>query len=172
MNFRETDPIPSDSKIIDYTWQYVRVDGGPDRRYASNPRIPVVLYEQIELSLSNDLTLTFQLSNPVYAQELGESLSDYINACTTPGYSTTQRTEPRREPAQPIRGDLEHRDPYSILGVSPNASIDEITTAYRKLAQENHPDKVAGLAQEFRELAERRMKIINAAYEVLKRNSK
>jgi preprotein translocase subunit Sec63 len=32
------------------------------------------------------------------------------------------------------------------------------------MAQMYHPDKVAGLAPEFRELAERRMKEINTAY--------
>ena len=34
---------------------------------------------------------------------------------------------------------------------------------------EGHPDKVADMAPEFREIAERRMKEINAAYEELKR---
>ena len=170
VKFRETDPIPSDSKIIDYTWQYVRVDGHPDLRYAHNPRIPIVVYGQIELALQNGLTLLFQLSNPTYAQELAESLSDYIRAYTTPNYSTSWKTDSRREPTRPTRVDLENKNPYEILGVNSNASMDEIAAAYRKLAQENHPDKVAGLAQEFRELAERRMKIINLAYEELKRN--
>ena len=43
-------------------------------------------------------------------------------------------------------------------------------SAYRKLVQQYHPDKVANLAPEFRELAERRMKEINAAYQRLKRS--
>jgi DnaJ-class molecular chaperone len=48
--------------------------------------------------------------------------------------------------------------------VTEGASQEEIAVAYRKLAQMNHPDKVAGLAPEFRGLAERRMHEINAAY--------
>ena len=48
------------------------------------------------------------------------------------------------------------------------AGMDEISAAFRRAAQMYHPDKVATLGPEFRELAERRMKEINAAYEELK----
>ncbi len=58
--------------------------------------------------------------------------------------------------------------PYEVLNVSPHASMDEINGAYRKLAQLYHPDKVVGLAPEFRNLAEQRMKAINTAYEQLR----
>ena len=63
------------------------------------------------------------------------------------------------------------RSPYEVLGVAPGASEDEATAAYHRLVQMYHPDKVANLAPEFREVAERRMKEINAAYEELKRSS-
>jgi DnaJ like chaperone protein len=50
--------------------------------------------------------------------------------------------------------------------------MEEVTAAYRKQAQMNHPDRVANMATEFRELAERRMKEINAAYDELRKNSR
>jgi DnaJ-class molecular chaperone len=51
------------------------------------------------------------------------------------------------------------------LGVARDASAEEVRAAYRHLTQQYHPDKVAHLAPEFQELAERRMRGINSAYE-------
>ena len=56
------------------------------------------------------------------------------------------------------------RDLYEILGVNENATDDEIKKAYKKLARQYHPD----LNQDDREGAERKMKELNVAYEILK----
>ena len=61
------------------------------------------------------------------------------------------------------------KDYYRLLGLPRGAPMAEIKSAYRRMAAQYHPDKVAGLGPELRELAERRMKEINAAYEQLKR---
>ena len=52
------------------------------------------------------------------------------------------------------------RDPYEVLGVSRNASEDEIKKAYRRLAKKYHPDLNPG-----DENAAKMMREINAAYE-------
>ena len=52
-----------------------------------------------------------------------------------------------------------------VLGVSPKAGIDEIRRAYQQRMAEYHPDKVAMLGAELRELAERKSKEINLAYD-------
>ncbi len=62
----------------------------------------------------------------------------------------------------------EGNDPYSTLNVSPDTSWDDIYRAYKKMAQMYHPDKVVGLAPEYKEIAEKQMRLINAALEVLK----
>jgi hypothetical protein len=61
------------------------------------------------------------------------------------------------------------RTPHQVLNLSHDAGRDEITAAYRQMAKLYHPDKVATLAPEFKELAEMRMKEINAAYQQLTR---
>jgi DnaJ like chaperone protein len=63
--------------------------------------------------------------------------------------------------------DAGHEDPYSVLGVSTDASPEQIKQAYRQLAGQYHPDKVVHLGEEFRELAERRFKEIQEAYQTL-----
>lgn len=59
---------------------------------------------------------------------------------------------------------MSKRDYYEILGVSKNASADEIKKAFRKAAVKHHPDKEGGDETKFKE--------INEAYEVLKDQQK
>lgn len=54
-------------------------------------------------------------------------------------------------------------DPYKVLGVSPDASDDEIKKAYRALARKYHPDKYR--ESDLADLASEKMKEVNAAYE-------
>ena len=55
------------------------------------------------------------------------------------------------------------QDPYKVLGVSPDASDDEIKKAYRELTKKYHPDLNPG-----DENAARKMNDINAAYDHIK----
>ena len=60
-------------------------------------------------------------------------------------------------------------DPYSILSASPQDSDDEIKRKYKKLIADYHPDRVANLGIELRDLAERKTKAINHAYGAIRR---
>jgi curved DNA-binding protein len=57
---------------------------------------------------------------------------------------------------------MEYKDYYKMLGVSRDASADEIRGVFRKLALQYHPDRNPGDKQ-----AEERFKEINEAYQVL-----
>lgn len=54
-------------------------------------------------------------------------------------------------------------DLYKVLGVSPNASDEEVKAAYRMLARKYHPDSYAG--NPLSDLASEKMQEINAAYD-------
>jgi len=58
---------------------------------------------------------------------------------------------------------------YEILGLKKGADFEEIKSAYRKLSMQYHPDKVGHLGEEFRTVAEEKMKDLNAAYEYLRK---
>lgn len=54
-------------------------------------------------------------------------------------------------------------DPYRVLGVSPGASEEAVTKAYRRLAKQYHPDLNHGNPE-----AAKKMSEVNAAYEQIK----
>ncbi len=75
--------------------------------------------------------------------------------------------EPRRPESPPYNPPRE-LDPHDVLGVPRGASRKEIHAAYQQKILQYHPDKVADLGDELKEVAERRTKEINAAYAELK----
>ena len=56
-------------------------------------------------------------------------------------------------------------DPYKVLGISPNATDDEVKKAYRELARKYHPDNYRD--SDLADLAGEKMKEINEAYETI-----
>ena len=55
------------------------------------------------------------------------------------------------------------RDPYAVLGVSRDATDDEVKSAYRELARKYHPDKYVD--NPLSDLAAEKMKEINESYD-------
>jgi preprotein translocase subunit Sec63 len=56
-----------------------------------------------------------------------------------------------------------------VLGIAPGTSKEEARKAFRTLVAQYHPDKVAHLAPEFQELAERKTRAILEAWEQLEK---
>jgi DnaJ like chaperone protein len=84
------------------------------------------------------------------AQLLGVSIADYRSVVG--GYSPSNKDAA-----------------YETLGITSNATEEEIKKAYRAMALKYHPDKVGHLGEDIRSEAEEKFKKIQAAYEDIKK---
>lgn len=60
--FIEEGKIPSDAKVVDHTWKHPNKSGGPDRRFKVNHRIPICLYEALQLRSESGLNELVEFS--------------------------------------------------------------------------------------------------------------
>lgn len=97
-----------------------------------------------ELRLARDIALLLQIS--VYDQRTIEAKYMY-----------------RQQQEATSASQLEDQY-YAVLGLEKGADFAEIKKAYRKLSMQYHPDKVGHLGEEFKKIAEEKMKEINVAY--------
>lgn len=56
---------------------------------------------------------------------------------------------------------------YRILGISPDATDEEVKKAYRRMAVKYHPDKVATLGEDVQKAAEEKFKAVSQAYDAI-----
>jgi Protein of unknown function (DUF4236) len=75
--FVESDSVPYDTEIIGRTWRYTNKSGGPDRRFASNPEIPLVRYAEITLRSAGGLNYLIQASNMQKANLFAQAVREY-----------------------------------------------------------------------------------------------
>lgn len=75
--FIESEGVPSDAEIIGRTWRYTNKNGGPDRRFASNPEIPKVRYAEIAMKSSGGLNYLIQASNMQKANSFAQAVKEY-----------------------------------------------------------------------------------------------
>ncbi|MBL4901676.1 MAG: DnaJ domain-containing protein [Desulfocapsa sp.] len=113
----------------------------------TNPQVP-----EAELKLARDIANFLEIKE--YDKRTIEAKYKY-------GYSDQQQTYSRP-------GGMDRY--YAVLGLESGADAVAIKKAHRKLSMKYHPDKVQHLGEEFRAVAEEKMKEINAAYDILKKN--
>jgi DnaJ like chaperone protein len=79
-----------------------------------------------------------------------------------------QRASRQPDAAQPAVNRL--TEAYQVLGVGHTASDAEVTKAYRRLMNQNHPDKLVakGLPESMMKMAEEKTRQIRAAYELVR----
>lgn len=63
----------------------------------------------------------------------------------------------------------DHKDPYAVLAVAPDADLGEIRSRWRALVRETHPDRMIarGVPEEAVKIATKRLSEINDAYEAI-----
>lgn len=92
------------------------------------------------------------------------------HVCEKIGYNLNDFIDCKKQNTAQFHG----TDPYKILGVSPSASKTTIKKAYRKLMNENHPDKLKanGLPDDMLALATEKTQAIQKAYQQIKKEKK
>lgn len=180
--FIENLGVPGDAQVVDYTWRFVNKKGGPDRRFSSNHQIPIVEYGLLQLESDTGLNIHLHVSSLQFAETFAKGFKR-VGPTRSQYSDSRQKREPRTAQSgkrsssnsssysskQPTYIDPKIKLAYETLGVSIDSTSEEVVSAYRCMAKMYHPDKLLNMAPEFVELAEERMKEINAAYEVLKR---
>ncbi|MCR9135610.1 MAG: DnaJ family molecular chaperone [Alphaproteobacteria bacterium] len=66
------------------------------------------------------------------------------------------------------------RDPYAVLGIAKDSTLDEIKSRYRHLVSESHPDRLIarGVPEEFLAIANDRMAALNEAFSAIEKDRK
>lgn len=95
---------------------------------------------------------------------LGALIGLLIGHAFDSGWFKGAKDQPDGRPGSPPHGE----DPYSVLGLTSEASNAEIEQAYRRLISRHHPDRMNGDAGELRQHAETRAREINQAYDRIK----
>lgn len=156
------DQTPPGADVIAETWLHVRVDGTPDRRYSSNPRANVVQYIDLRLHNKGEVVLHMRLISERAADIVDRLISGRSSEGSARPASSSARSAP---PPHPPTDGPSKRTAHEVLGVPVSADQATIRKAYIELVKQYHPDRVANLAPEIKELAGRRMREINRAYE-------
>jgi hypothetical protein len=185
--FFEEEDMPDDATVVERTWGFSRPDGSPDPRYKKdNVEIPIVLYGLLEISTPSIPNVRLEVSDRLaaarFARTFGAEVSmeelngekaghgeEHRRADKDSEHSSSKEGGEERRSAEMLEREAKLATARRALGVSKGAGVEEISAAYRRLAQTHHPDKVANLEPEVREYSEQRMKEINAAYSELKR---
>ena len=163
----EDGEVPEDAEAVGETWRFVKADGRPDLRYPQNQRYDLVLYGLLSIT-GTQPRMRLLVSNKAAAVRFARAFGTGRDGepRQDAGSAREERARRQAEAKADRTGSL-----LKVLGVSQGASRKEIEAAYKKQAKMYHPDRVASLAPEVREMSELRMKEINAAYDELKRQA-
>ena len=71
---------PRDAIVLDHTWRYVNKKGGPDRRFANNPQLPVIETGDLSITSRSGFKASLKFSSAAAAESLRNGISVFIAA--------------------------------------------------------------------------------------------
>jgi len=80
VRFVEEGVLPRDGEVVDQTWRYVNVNGGPDRRFKDNQRLPVLKYGRLTLYNRRGLHMMWDASQPRAVEATARALTNVASA--------------------------------------------------------------------------------------------
>ncbi|MFH1497635.1 MAG: DUF4236 domain-containing protein [Verrucomicrobiota bacterium] len=93
-HFIEQQGVPRDARTVGQTWRYVNKKGGPDRRFANNPTIPIAEYEDVRLTSRSGLNEALQVSRVGSFAKIGEAVRRIDNYLRAESVGTSTATPP------------------------------------------------------------------------------
>ena len=87
-------------------------------------------------------------------------------------YDYSRQSQSSNQSQTEAKGPLTLDDACRMLGVSSNASLDDIAKAYKEKMIKSHPDKVSHLSEELQEKAKELTLKLNEAYDLIKKYKK
>jgi hypothetical protein len=175
---------PADATVLGQGWVHRRTEGGADGRRGHTAKQMVLQFAQLSFRAPEGLDLVIDVSNEALAYACKQAFrpdapgSEADARAGARGRSSGAHGSGARAGGRSRAAGTAHpaatrqyAAACAVLNVAPGASQDEVRAAYRRLARQYHPDTVQGSAPELVDVAERRMREINAAYETLSRTN-
>ena len=125
------------------------------------PREDLWFIQEALSQLSSRIPAPDPARKPGPRKEAAPKASRQAPGSTPPPRGSQAYSEPPPPPPPP---QAPARDPWKVLGIAPGTPKDEARRAFRALVTQYHPDKVAHMAPEFQELAERKTRELLEAW--------
>lgn len=146
--------LPRDAQVVGHTWQFVRKDGGPDRRFNNNRQIPIVCAAYISLESDTGLNIIIQTTLLSAARAVATELTSLVQPLI---WATATDASHSAEITTALHA----------LGLDALPTPEQLRATYLELAKRNHPDRFAKASPAIVAMADERMREINTAYALL-----
>jgi hypothetical protein len=134
--FIETETLPPDARTVGETWRFVNKNGGPDRRFSNNRRLPILEYGEVEFLTEAGLRVVLQVSRIDAARSAAAALQDLSANATAFGTTAEVARTPSASEASSESIEPPHRDPHPDAepAIDDDAIASAAATLFRSLA--------------------------------------